>query len=43
MQLGNIALKTGEKLEWDPVAMKITNVPDANRYLHMEYRKGWEL
>jgi len=22
--------------------MKITNVPDANKYLSREYRKGWD-
>jgi hypothetical protein len=22
--------------------MKVTNVPDANKYLAREYRKGWE-
>jgi hypothetical protein len=23
--------------------MKVTNVPEANKYLVREYRKGWEL
>jgi hypothetical protein len=41
--LGAIALRTGKRLEWDPANMKITNVPDANKYLYREYRKGWEL
>ncbi|MBN1126535.1 MAG: Gfo/Idh/MocA family oxidoreductase [Sedimentisphaerales bacterium] len=41
--LGNIAIRTGEKLEWDPIQMKITNVPDANKFLHYEYRNGWSL
>jgi hypothetical protein len=30
-------------LEWDGENMKITNVPEANQYLHREYRQGWTL
>ena len=41
--LGNIAIRTGQKLQWDPDAMRITNVPEANDLLHYEYRKGWTL
>lgn len=41
--LGNIALRTGEKLYWDGPNMKITNVPQANQYLQTEYRQGWAL
>jgi hypothetical protein len=41
--LGNIAIRTGEKLSWDGKNMKITNVPEANDYLHYEYRDGWTL
>jgi predicted dehydrogenase len=41
--LGNIAIRTGEKLNWDSENMKITNVPEANNYLHYEYREGWTL
>jgi len=41
--LGNIAIRTGKKLNWDGENMKITNVPKANDYLHYEYRKGWTL
>src|SRR5579863_7191352 len=36
--LGNLALRLGKKIEWDPVAMKITNVPEANQYIRTEYR-----
>ncbi|MDQ1255435.1 MAG: hypothetical protein QG656_25, partial [Candidatus Hydrogenedentes bacterium] len=39
--LGNLAIKVGQKVEYDPVNMKITNVPEANNYLRREYRKGW--
>lgn len=41
--LGGVALRTGKKVEYDSIAMKITNNPDANKYLVREYRKGWEL
>ncbi|MBN2029615.1 Gfo/Idh/MocA family oxidoreductase [bacterium] len=41
--LGNIAIRTGEKLDWDSENMKITNVPEANAYLHRPYREGWSL
>ncbi len=41
--LGNIAIRTGEKLEWDSAALRITNVPEANEYLHRDYRAGWIL
>lgn len=33
----------GKRLMWDAQDMKITNLPDANKYLRREYRKGWEL
>lgn len=41
--LGAVALRAGKKVEYDPVNMKITNVPEANKYLTREYRPGWEL
>ena len=41
--LGAIACRVGKRIEWDAQNMKITNVPDANKYLYREYRKGWEL
>ncbi|MBK9389008.1 MAG: Gfo/Idh/MocA family oxidoreductase [Bacteroidetes bacterium] len=41
--LGGVALRAGKKVEYDSAAMKITNLPDANKYLVREYRKGWEM
>jgi len=41
--LGNIALRTGEKLYWDGPNLKVTNVPEANEYIHRQYRQGWSL
>ncbi|MBS1874769.1 MAG: Gfo/Idh/MocA family oxidoreductase [Acidobacteria bacterium] len=41
--LGNIALKMGHRIEWNPLTRQITNCREANQYLSHEYRKGWEL
>jgi predicted dehydrogenase len=41
--LASIAYRLGKKLEWDPVNLKCRNAPEADRLLHREYRKGWEL
>jgi predicted dehydrogenase len=41
--LGNVAMRAGKKLEWDAANMKIKNAPEAEQYLHREYRKGWSL
>jgi hypothetical protein len=44
VQLGNIAARLpGKKLEWDAASLKITNLPDANRFLMKEYRAGFEV
>jgi hypothetical protein len=39
--LGVLALRFEGKLEWDPVKMRITNVPEANKYVKPLFRKGW--
>ena len=41
--LGNIAIRTGKKLNWDSENLKITNVSEANEFLHRDYRQGWNL
>jgi hypothetical protein len=41
--LASIAYRVGKKLEWDPVALKAKNAPEADKLLKREYRKGWEL
>jgi Oxidoreductase family, C-terminal alpha/beta domain/Oxidoreductase family, NAD-binding Rossmann fold len=43
INLGAVALRAGKKVLYDSAAMKITNVPEANKFLTREYRKGWEL
>jgi predicted dehydrogenase len=39
--LGNVAIRTGKKLEWDGPNLKATNCPEADQYVRREYRKGW--
>jgi hypothetical protein len=41
--LGNVALRIRKKLFWDAPNMKVVNVPEANEYLHFQYRSTWSL
>jgi hypothetical protein len=43
--LGTVALRAGggRKVVFDSANLKITNYPEANRFLVREYRPGWEL
>jgi predicted dehydrogenase len=41
--LGNVAIRTGKRIEWDGPNMKITNIPEANELLGRKYREGWTL
>jgi len=42
--LGNIALRMmHKKLYYDGPNMKVTNLPEANEYIHRQYRRGWTL
>ncbi len=42
--LANIAQRfPGQELIWDGPAMRITNNPDANRFITPAFRKGWEM
>jgi predicted dehydrogenase len=41
--LGNIAKRVDNRIEWDTVNMKVSNLPEANRYVRTEYRQGWKL
>ena len=36
-----LALRTGKLLKYDAANLKITNVPEANKWLNREYRAGW--
>ena len=42
VNLYSVALRTGKLLKFDAANVKITNVPDANKYLNREYRAGWD-
>lgn len=41
--LGNVAYRTGKKLEWDTVNLRCPNAPEADQFLRREYRPGWSL
>jgi predicted dehydrogenase len=41
--LGNVAYRTGKKLEWDPEHLRVKNTPEADRFIRREYRPGWVL
>jgi predicted dehydrogenase len=43
MLLGNLALRTGQRIEWDAEAMRVTNSPAAQQLLGKAYRRGFEL
>jgi hypothetical protein len=41
--LGNVAIRTGKPFSWDGEACKATDLPEAQKYVRREYRKGWDL
>ena len=41
--LGNVAFRTGKKLEWNAGKLKAANCPAADQYIQHHYRKGWKL
>ena len=41
--LGNVAIKTGDKLEWDAAALKFKGNAKADKLIHREYREGYSL
>jgi hypothetical protein len=46
MLLANIAVRMKEsntKLLWNGEKMEFTNLPEANKHLHYDYRPGWSL
>ena len=43
MLLGVAAMRAGTRLQYDGVAMRVTNHAAANSFLSREYRKGFEL
>jgi hypothetical protein len=46
MLLANVAVglkSKNMKLLWNGEKMEFTNLPEANEFLHFEYRPGWSL
>ena len=43
--VGHLAMRAGlgKKVEWDGAVMKCTNLPELNRFVARDYRKGWSL
>ncbi|MDP6046894.1 MAG: Gfo/Idh/MocA family oxidoreductase [Phycisphaerae bacterium] len=41
--LGDIAMRTGQKLEWDPATERFTNSEEANRMIDRPMRGPWRL
>jgi hypothetical protein len=41
--LGNVAFRTGLKLDWDARLLKARNTPQALNYIRTDYRQGWQL
>lgn len=41
--LGCVAYRSGVKLEWDSETLQVKNSPEAQKLIHKEYRKGWDL
>lgn len=41
--LGNIAIRTTDKLRWDGENLRFKNNAEANRYINPPYREGWQL
>ena len=39
--LGNLAIRAGQRLEWDSKALKIRNLPSANQWVKTQYRPGF--
>jgi len=39
--LGVLAQRMQRRLEWDPTALRVRNLPEANQYLRKGYRPGW--
>jgi predicted dehydrogenase len=41
--LGVIAKRMDARIEWDAGNMRVSNLPEANKYVRTEYREGWSL
>ena len=41
--LGNVAVRTGQRLTWDRANLKVANVAAAQQYIRPDYRGEWKL
>lgn len=41
--LGNVAMRTGKKIEWDANKLQATNCLEAAQFIRNEYRDGWTI
>jgi predicted dehydrogenase len=41
--LGNVAMRVGKKIEWDGENARAKNCKEADKYIKLHYREGWEL
>jgi predicted dehydrogenase len=40
--LGNVAIRTGQRVTWDSEKLQAIDLPAAAQYIRRTYRKGWE-
>ena len=41
--LGNVAIRTGKAFDFDGETRHAKDCPEAAKFIHYEYRKGWDL
>ena len=41
--LGNVAIRSGKKLQWDGPNLRCSNSKEADQFIRREYRKGWDI
>lgn len=41
MLLGCVAIRAGQRIEWDGPNMHVKNIPEANRFIKRDNRPGW--
>jgi predicted dehydrogenase len=41
--VGYLAQRLGKRIEWDAKAMKAKGLPEADKFIHPQFRKGWKI
>jgi hypothetical protein len=41
--LGNVAYRTGKRIEWDSKNLRAGNCPEAEKFIQHQYRPGWKI